>query len=62
MRLSLKKAAYVAAYEISVIGNPEFARDDKVEGSAHLSSGYEGWTERPQPISDFHRLGLNDKS
>ena len=31
MRLSLKKAAYVAVVESSVAGNPEFARDDKVE-------------------------------
>ncbi len=30
MRLSLKKAAYVAVDECSVVGNPEFARDDKV--------------------------------
>ena len=32
MRLSLKKAAYVGVCESSVVGNPEFARDDKVEG------------------------------
>ena len=32
MRLSLKKAAYVVVDESSVVGNPEFARDDKVEG------------------------------
>jgi hypothetical protein len=32
MRLSLKKAAYVAVDESSVVGNPEFARDDKGEG------------------------------
>ena len=32
MRLSLKKAAYVAVDESSVVGNPEDARDDKVEG------------------------------
>jgi hypothetical protein len=32
MRLSLKKAAYVAVDESSVVGNPEFARDDKVGG------------------------------
>ena len=32
MRLSLKKAAYVAVEESSVVGNPEFARDDKGEG------------------------------
>jgi hypothetical protein len=29
MRLSLKKAAYVAVDESSVLGNPECARDDK---------------------------------
>jgi hypothetical protein len=29
MRLSLKKAAYVAVDECRVVGNPEFARDDK---------------------------------
>jgi hypothetical protein len=29
MRLSLKKAAYFAVDECSVVGNPEFARDDK---------------------------------
>jgi hypothetical protein len=32
MRLSLKKAAYVAVDESSVVGNPEYARDDKGEG------------------------------
>jgi hypothetical protein len=30
MRLSLKKAAYLAVDESSVVGNREFARDDKV--------------------------------
>src|SRR5271168_3045451 len=30
MRLSLNKAAYVALDESSVVGNPDFARDDKV--------------------------------
>ena len=30
MRLSLKKAAHAVVVESSVIGNPEFARDDKV--------------------------------
>jgi hypothetical protein len=29
VRLSLKKAAYVAVDESSIVGNPEFARDDK---------------------------------
>jgi hypothetical protein len=32
MRLSLEKAAYVVVFETSVVGNPEFARDDKGEG------------------------------
>jgi hypothetical protein len=32
VRLSSKKAAYVAVDECCVVGNPEFARDDKVEG------------------------------
>jgi hypothetical protein len=45
MRLSLEKAAYVVVYESSVVGNPEFARDDKGEGSAHLSSCYKGLRE-----------------
>jgi hypothetical protein len=31
MRLSSKKAAYVVVFESSVVGNPEFARDDKGE-------------------------------
>jgi uncharacterized NAD-dependent epimerase/dehydratase family protein len=30
MRLSSKKAAYVVVGESSVVGNPEYARDDKV--------------------------------
>jgi hypothetical protein len=32
MRLSLKKAAHAVVDESSVVGNPEFARDDKGEG------------------------------
>ena len=32
MRLSSKKAAYVVVDESSVVGNPEFARDDKLKG------------------------------
>jgi hypothetical protein len=32
VRLSLKKAAYVAVDWCCVVGNPEFARDDKFEG------------------------------
>ena len=31
MRLSSKKAAYVVVLENSIVGNPEFARDDKGE-------------------------------
>jgi nucleoside-diphosphate-sugar epimerase len=45
MRLSSKKAAYVVVVEICVVGNPEFARDDKGEGSVHLSSCYKGLRE-----------------
>ncbi len=33
MRLSSKKTAYVAVSESGVVGNPEFARDDKGEGA-----------------------------
>jgi hypothetical protein len=44
MRLSLEKAAYVAVFESSVVGNPESGRDEKVEGGAHLGSGGGGWT------------------
>ena len=32
IRLSSKKTAYVAVSESGVVGNPEFARDDKGEG------------------------------
>jgi hypothetical protein len=32
MRLSLEKAAYVAVYDSTVVGNPESAPDDKGEG------------------------------
>ena len=42
VRLSLKKAAYVAVDESSVVGNPEFARDDKrgeVRFHRELASG-----------------------
>jgi len=42
MRLSSEKAAYVVVFESSVVGNPEFARDDKGEGSADLNSGCQG--------------------
>jgi hypothetical protein len=38
MRLSLKKAAYVAVDECCVVGNPEFARDDKGEGGASIGN------------------------
>src|ERR1700678_1611913 len=37
VRLSLQKAAYVAVDECGVVGNPEFARDDKAEGSCIYS-------------------------
>ena len=39
MRLSVKKAAYVAVDESSVVGNPEFARDDKGWGRASMEIG-----------------------
>jgi hypothetical protein len=47
MRLSSKKAAYVVVDESSVVGNPEFARDDKFKVAAHLGSGGGGGTEPP---------------
>jgi hypothetical protein len=53
----------VAVNERRVVGNPEFApaarrgwRDDKGEGSAHLSSRYRGWI-KPQVIRHFHFFG-----
>jgi hypothetical protein len=36
MRLSLEKAAYVVVFESTVVGNPEFARDDKRGGQRSL--------------------------
>jgi hypothetical protein len=36
MRLSSKKAAYVVVLESSVVGNPEYARDDKGWGGASI--------------------------
>jgi hypothetical protein len=50
MRLSLKKAAYVAVWESSVVGNPEFARDDKVEVGGppgHLRRWMDKVNQRP---------------
>ena len=38
MRLSLKKAAYVAVDESNVVGNPEFARDDKGWSGASMGN------------------------
>jgi hypothetical protein len=38
-----------------------FARDDKGEGSAHLSSRYSGWTE-PQPIRAVHLFECAQRS
>jgi hypothetical protein len=38
VRLSLKKAAYVAVDWCCVVGNPEFARDDKGEGGASMGT------------------------
>jgi hypothetical protein len=50
MRLSLKKAAYVAVDESSVVGNPEYARDDKW-GVVTLIRGCRiGWTEKKQQV------------
>jgi hypothetical protein len=43
VRLSFKKAAYVAVDECCVVGNPEFARDDKIWGSLHTSKL--GWAD-----------------
>jgi hypothetical protein len=45
MRLSLKKAAYVAVDESSVVGNPEFARDDKWRVVTFIKGRQIGWTE-----------------
>jgi len=53
MRLSSEKAAYVVVSENSVLGNPEFARDDKGEDNAHLDSSYRGWTE-PRILRKVH--------
>jgi hypothetical protein len=36
MRLSSKKAAYVVVDESIVVGNPEFARDDKSNLGSNL--------------------------
>jgi hypothetical protein len=38
VRLSLKKAAYVAVDWCSVVGNPEFARDDKGWGGSSMGN------------------------
>jgi hypothetical protein len=38
VRLSIKKAAYVAVDWCSVVGNPEFARDDKGWGGASMGN------------------------
>jgi hypothetical protein len=38
MRLSSEKAAYVVVFESSVVGNPEFARDDKLEAVTFVRS------------------------
>jgi hypothetical protein len=44
MRLSLKKAAYVAVYESCVVANPEFVRDDKWR-VVTFKGRLIGWTE-----------------
>src|SRR5271170_2792046 len=43
MRLSSKKAAYVVVDESRVVGNPEFARDDKVEDGDFCLKLLSGW-------------------
>jgi hypothetical protein len=48
MRLSLRKAAYVAVYGSSVVGNPECARDDKWRVVAFIKGRSIGWTEGRQ--------------
>jgi hypothetical protein len=50
MRLSLKKAAYVAVDESSVVGNPEYARDDKWRVVTFIRGCRIGWTEKQQQV------------
>jgi hypothetical protein len=57
MRLSLKKAAYVAVNESSVVGNPEYApaagrgrRDDKWRVVTFVRGCRIGWTEKQQQV------------
>jgi hypothetical protein len=50
MRLSLKKAAYVAVDESSVVGNPEYARDDKWRVVTFIRGCQIGWTEKQQQV------------
>ena len=38
MQLSLQKAAYVVVFESSVVGNLEFARDDKRWGGSSMGN------------------------
>jgi hypothetical protein len=62
MRLSSKKAAYVVVGENSVKGNPEFARDDKLEAGGppwHRRSGMDRTsTTETNPVS-FARVLFN---
>ena len=51
MRLSSKKAAYVVVDESSVVGNPEFARDDK--GGVGASRGNWLVAERITGVADL---------
>jgi hypothetical protein len=51
MRLSLLKAAYVAVDESSVVGNPECARDDKLEDSGPPWHLWRGMDRVNQPRS-----------
>ena len=55
MRLSLKKAAYVAVDESSVVGNPEDAPDDKVEGGDFYGE-LSDRMDREQPQVPFPRI------
>jgi len=59
MRLSSKKAAYVVVDESSVVGNPEFARDDKLRVAAHLGSGGGGGTESNNKVHTCQKANLD---
>jgi hypothetical protein len=64
MRLSLKKAAYVAVDQSSVVGNPEFARDDKGWGSylpGPLFVGPKGLESDKERASGAPHLAKNER-